>query len=84
MADDEPFLLPIVVDGTPDASARVPDKFRNVQWTRLPGGATPSAFVDRIVHLLARDQAIPPAVRSDPRPTNRRPADAVQAPILAR
>lgn len=84
MADDEPFLLPIVVDGTPDASARVPDKFRNVQWTRLPGGATPLAFVDRIVHLLARDLAIPLVVRSDPRSTTRRLADAVKDPILSR
>ena len=25
MADDEPFLLPIVVDGTPDATTRVPE-----------------------------------------------------------
>jgi TolB-like protein len=84
MADDEPFLLPIVVDGTPDATARVPDKFRNVQWTRLPGGATPSAFVDRIVHLLARDLADPPATRADARPAARPTADPVKTPIHSR
>lgn len=55
MADDEPFLLPIVVDATPDATARVPDKFRQVQWTRLPGGDAPPAFVERVSRLLAHD-----------------------------
>src|ERR1700688_3593501 len=38
MAHDKTFLLPVVVDNTPNVSARVPDKFREVQWTRLPEG----------------------------------------------
>ena len=38
MASDVPFLLPVVVDDTPDQEDRVPDRFREVQWTRLPGG----------------------------------------------
>ncbi len=53
MADDEAFLLPIVIDDTPDATARVPDKFREVQWTRLPGGVAPEAFAERLERLLA-------------------------------
>src|SRR5580765_930860 len=53
MADDAAFLLPIVIDGTTDAHARVPDKFRSVQWTRLPGGQAPSAFCQRVAALLA-------------------------------
>ena len=36
MAAEKPFLLPVVVDGTQDANAHVPDKFREVQWVRLP------------------------------------------------
>jgi TolB-like protein len=56
MADDEAFLLPVVIDGTPDATARVPDKFREVQWTRLPGGATPAAFVERLRRLLTPNE----------------------------
>ena len=28
MADDQAFLLPVVIDETPDATARVPEKFR--------------------------------------------------------
>ena len=38
MAEAKPFLLPVVIDGTRDAEAHVPEEFRAVQWTRLPGG----------------------------------------------
>lgn len=37
MAEDVAFLLPVVIDNTSDATARVPDRFREVQWSRLPG-----------------------------------------------
>jgi TolB-like protein len=53
MADDAPFLLPVVIDDTADAGARVPEKFRSVQWTRLPAGQTPSAFPQQVSALLA-------------------------------
>jgi TolB-like protein/Flp pilus assembly protein TadD len=53
IADDACFLIPVVIDGTPDAIARVPDRFREVQWTRMPEGATPAAFTERIVRLLS-------------------------------
>jgi TolB-like protein/tetratricopeptide (TPR) repeat protein len=53
MAEDVAFLLPVVIDSTADATARVPDRFREVQWTRLPGGETPPAFVERIKRLLS-------------------------------
>jgi TolB-like protein len=56
MADDEAFLLPVVIDSTPDATARVPDKFREVQWTRLPGGIIPAAFAERLGRLLAHHE----------------------------
>ncbi len=52
MAEDAPFLLPVVIDATGDAEARVPERFRDVQWTRLPGGQTSPAFVDRTRALL--------------------------------
>jgi TolB-like protein/Flp pilus assembly protein TadD len=65
MADDEPFLLPVVIDNTHDATARVPDKFREVQWARLPGGETSPAFVERVVGLLA-DHPHAPAVSAVP------------------
>ena len=53
MAEQKPFLVPVVVDGTGEQDAFVPDAFRAVQWTRLPGGDTPPAFVDRIKRLLS-------------------------------
>ncbi len=53
MADDAAFLYPVVIDDTPDSTARVPDKFRALQWTRLPAGETPAAFSLRVRALLA-------------------------------
>ena len=53
MAEQKPFLVPVVIDDTRDQEAFVPDAFRAVQWTRLPGGETPSAFVERIKRLLS-------------------------------
>ena len=53
MAEQKPFLVPVVIDGTGDKGAVVPDGFRAVQWTRLPGGITSAAFVDRIKRLLS-------------------------------
>lgn len=53
MADDAAFLLPVVIDGTSDATARVPEKFREVQWARSPEGNTPSNFTERVARLLS-------------------------------
>src|SRR5450432_2541761 len=52
MADDTPFLFPVVIDDTPDATARVPDKFRDVQWTRLTVKDTPETLAARVGRLL--------------------------------
>lgn len=64
MVDDRAFLLPVVIDGTPDATARVPDKFREVHWSRLLAGETPPAFVERVSRLLSPEPAQPAEVRS--------------------
>jgi TolB-like protein/tetratricopeptide (TPR) repeat protein len=56
IAADRAFLLPVVIDETADAVARVPDRFREVQWTRLQGGETPPAFVERVERLLEGEQ----------------------------
>ena len=53
MAADRTFLLPVVVDHTHENDERVPDRFRDVQWTRLPGGETPPVFVERVRRLLS-------------------------------
>jgi len=54
MADDAPFLFPVVIDDTTDAAARVPDKFREVQWTRLNVKDTPESLAMRVARILAR------------------------------
>ena len=47
------FIVPVCLDGTPESDAGVPESFQRVQWTRLPGGETPPAFVERVRRLLA-------------------------------
>jgi TolB-like protein/Tfp pilus assembly protein PilF len=64
MAVDKAFLLPVVIDDTRDNDDRVPDRFRELQWTRLPGGATPAGFTERVLHLLSPDEPAEPAARS--------------------
>ncbi|MBV8740360.1 MAG: TIR domain-containing protein, partial [Sinobacteraceae bacterium] len=58
IAPDQPFLLPVVVDATSQDSERIPERFREMQWTRIPEGNAPEAFVQRIAHLLARSQSV--------------------------
>lgn len=61
IADDQPFLLPVLIDATPESSARVPDRFRARQWTHLPDGTVPAVFVDRIAQLLRHRESPPTA-----------------------
>ncbi len=64
MADGTPFLLPILIDGTRDAEALAPAEFKSVQWTKLPGGETPPAFVARVQKLLG-NESVGGALRPD-------------------
>jgi TIR domain len=59
MADDHTFLLPVVIDDTPEIGARVPEKFLAVQWLRLPGGRPTAAF-EALCRRLAGGQGIAP------------------------
>ena len=52
MADDAPFLMPVVIDQTREAEARVPEEFIHVHWTRLPGGEVSPAFAHRVRDLV--------------------------------
>src|SRR6516225_7084102 len=52
MADDHLFLLPIVIDDTTQARARVPEKFLAVQWTRAPGGQATGSLAALCRRLL--------------------------------
>ena len=51
IASGVPFILPIVIDGTREPDALVPDRFRSVQWTKLPGGAVPPEVLQRFLKL---------------------------------
>ena len=59
IAADQAFLLPVVIDGTPQTDERIPDRFRELQWTRLPGGNTPPAFVEHVARLLSPAHQLP-------------------------
>jgi TolB-like protein/Tfp pilus assembly protein PilF len=63
------FLLPVVIDATPDDDDQVPDRFRELQWTRLPGGEAPPAFGERVVRLLSPEQAPVEPAPAHPRGT---------------
>jgi len=52
-----PFLVPVVIDDTPEDDEEVPEKIREVHWTRLPAGEAPAALVERIQRLLLGDAA---------------------------
>ncbi len=57
IATETAFIVPVVIDGTKDSDALVPDRFREVQWTRLIDGATPAAFAERVSRLLSTAQS---------------------------
>ena len=81
MAEQKHFLVPVVVDSTGDRDAIVPDLFRAVQWTRLPQGETPAAFVDRVKRLLSPEAPTTIRPSASPQPgaggTNRTSVRAV-------
>ncbi len=52
IAETVPFILPVAIDPVNEAAALVPERFLQVQWTRLPGGAPTSDFIDRMVRLI--------------------------------
>ena len=60
MDEHKAFLVPVVIDTTSERGAHVPEKFRELQWTRLPGGATPQAFVERVRRLLSPESSPAP------------------------
>jgi TolB-like protein len=62
IAADQAFLLPVVIDDTRDDDERVPERFRDVQWSRLPGGVTSAAFVERVRRLLSGELSEGPTV----------------------
>jgi hypothetical protein len=74
MADDRLFLLPIVIDDTDQAHARVPEKFLTVQWLKVPGGQP-----TRALESLARRIASGSAAEARPARATSRPPVTVAA-----
>jgi TolB-like protein/tetratricopeptide (TPR) repeat protein len=64
MAQDAPFLVPVVIDESREAEARVPEEFLRAQWIWLPGGETPPTFAQRVRQLLGGGNATEHAMHS--------------------
>jgi TolB-like protein len=71
MADDHLFLLPVVIDDTSEAGARVPEKFLTVQWLRVPGGR-PTPGLEALCRRIVSGGAVPST------PSKKSPAPAVR------
>jgi hypothetical protein len=52
MADGALFILPATIDATNAAGALVPDKFKALHFTHLPGGQVPPEFAQRLVDFM--------------------------------
>jgi tetratricopeptide (TPR) repeat protein len=52
MAPGKAFILPVVIDSTLGSDAAIPEKFREIQWTRLPVGESPDRFIARVRQIL--------------------------------
>jgi hypothetical protein len=52
MADGALFILPVSVDATTVAEALVPDKFKALHFTHLPGGEVSAEFAARLADFM--------------------------------
>ena len=52
MVSGKAFIMPVVIDGTAESGAAVPDSISRAQWTRLPGGAPTTEFIEQVKRLL--------------------------------
>ena len=84
MAEQKAFLVPVVVDDTGDRDAIVPDLFKAVQWTRLPGGEAAAGFVERVQRLLSAGAPVRSAAGVSPAATATAPVPAQPARKLER
>jgi tetratricopeptide (TPR) repeat protein len=76
MSDDQAFLFPVLIDDTPEPAARVPDRFREVQWTRLAPDEPATALAARVAAVLGRSghADVPPVRAPASSPPRRKPA----------
>lgn len=84
MADDAMFLIPVVIDATTEAGARVPEKFLSVQWLRVPGGVANQGLRSLAARLASGEHLAAPPVAPPPLTQVKRPAaQPVTAPAPA-
>jgi len=57
IAEGAVFILPVCIDDTPEAEALVPDRFRSLHITRLPGGEPTPDFIRRLQDLFSGRRA---------------------------
>ena len=56
MADGAMFILPVTIDATTPAEAHVPDKFKTLHFSQLPGGDVPAEFAQRLADFMRARQ----------------------------
>jgi hypothetical protein len=56
MADGALFILPVTIDATSAAEALVPDKFKALHFTHLPGGEVRQEFAQRVTDFMKARQ----------------------------
>ena len=82
MADNKAFLFPVILGDVAEATALVPDKFRERQWTRLgtqiSDDAATQAFAERIAKLTTGAGSSSKNASSSP--TDREFVSAIPAP----
>jgi TolB-like protein len=81
MADDHLFLLPIVIDATVEAQARVPEKFLSVQWLRLPEGRSTAALEALCRRIASGIVVEPQPLKSPAAQVQNAPANAARLPF---
>jgi hypothetical protein len=57
IAEGAVFILPVCIDDTPEGDALVPDKFKAVHISRLPGGEPSPEFLGRLRDLISGRRA---------------------------
>jgi TolB-like protein/Flp pilus assembly protein TadD len=66
IASGVPFILPVVIDDTREPDALVPDRFRTVQWTKLPGGVVTPEVKARYLKLWSHRTGVLKATELQP------------------
>ncbi len=66
IASGVPFILPVVIDDTREPDALVPDRFRTVQWTKLPGGVVTPEVKARYLKLWSHRTGVLKAAEMEP------------------